>query len=302
MNGVLCAQASYGGGNDDLRCAGVAGRGGGGSHVEPGEPLSGVGAELTDTAMGSRGDVAVTWAILASGGVAVQIATRSPFGSFSPAVDLSPAGAESRAPQVAEDAAGEATAVWYASVEGSNFIVEAATVTDGIPSAPVKLSAAGQNATFPTVAVNERGDAIVAWRRSNGANEIVQASFRPAGGSFGAPVDLSPEGRNGDLPRVAIDAAGDATVVWDSTNGGPEVVEEATRSAATGSFAKPVVLSKEAEPAQEPVVAMSAEGDTAIAWIRSNGSNEVSRLSRGRPVPAGLAWSPNSFPYREPKR
>ncbi len=248
-------------------------------------PLSGVGAGLTDTAMGLHGDIAVTWDTAAVGG-SVQIATRSPFGSFSHAIDLSPAGALSGDPQVAEDASGEATAVWYASTDGSNYLVEAATVADGIPSAPVKLSAAGQNAAFPTVAVNEMGDAIVAWRRSNGANEIVQASFRPAGGSFGVPVNLSPEGRNGDLPRVAIDAAGDATVVWDSTNGGPEVVEEATRSAAIGSFAKPVVLSKEAEPAQEPVVAMNAEGDTAIAWIRSNGSNEVVQAVT-RPAGAG---------------
>ncbi len=238
-------------------------------------PLSEAGADLTDTAMGSHGDVAVAWERLIPGGVAVQIATRSPFGSFLPVVTLSPAGAESRSPQVAEDAAGEATAVWFASVGGSNFLVEAATVADGIPSTPVTLSAAGQNAVSPTVAVNERGDAIVAWRRSNGANEIVQASFRPAGGSFSPPVNLSPEGRNGDLPRVAIDAAGDAAVVWDSSDGGSEVVEEATRSAAAGSFAKPVVLSNEAESAQEPVVAMSAEGDTAVAWIRSNGTNEV---------------------------
>ena len=102
-------------------------------------------------------------------------------------------GVESRSSQVAEDAAGDATVVWY-GLDGSNYIVEAATVTDGMPSAPAKLSAAGQKAFFPTVAMNERGDTVVAWTRGEGANGIVQASFRPAGGSFGAPVNLSAGG------------------------------------------------------------------------------------------------------------
>ncbi len=236
--------------------------------------LSESDALLADTAMGSGGGAAVTWLRPFAGHEVVEVATRAPFASFSPAVDLPPAGGESRAPQVAEDAAGNATVVWSCST-GSNFLIEAATVASGIPSPPVQLSEPGQNATFPAIAVNERGDAVVAWRRSNGVNEIVQASFRPAGGSFGAPVNLSPKGRNADLPRVAIDAAGDATVVWDSTSGGPEVVEEATRSAATSSFAEPAELSNAAEPAQEPVVAMDAAGDAAVAWIRWNGSHDV---------------------------
>ena len=83
----------------------------------------------------------------------VQVATPSARGLLVP-LDLSPAG-ENRAPQVAEDAAGDATVVWYTF--GLNFLVEAATVTDGMPSAPVTLSAVGKKALLPTVAMNDRG-------------------------------------------------------------------------------------------------------------------------------------------------
>jgi hypothetical protein len=236
-------------------------------------PLSQSEAEFADTAMGSGGGAAVTW--LGPGQV-VQVATRLPLGGFSSPLDLSPTG-EDRAPQVAEDAAGDATVVWYTFA--SNFLVEAATVTDGMPSAPVTLSAAGKKALFPTVAMNDRGDTVVAWTRGEGSNGVVQASFRPAGGSFGAPVSLSPGGESATAPRVAIDAAGDATVVWDRYNGTNEVVEEATRPAATGSFSKAAVLSNEAEPAIQPFVAMNAEGDTAVTWAAYNGTAQIAQVA-----------------------
>jgi hypothetical protein len=261
------------------------------------DPLSEGGAGVMDTAMGPHGDTAATWVGFIAGKLTAQVATRPPSGSFSPPLDLTPTSgeAEARTSHVAEDAAGEATVVWNASLEKSNYIVEAATVAGGVASAPVKLSAPGQNAVLPTVAVNERGDAIVAWTRSNGTHEIVQASFRHAGGNFGAPVDLSPLGGSAATtsPRVAIDAAGDATVAWQWSNGGAEVIQEATRSAAAGSFTATETLSNPAEGSIQPAVAMNTEGDTVVAWVRIGASN-VTPQARVRPA-GGKFSEPASF-------
>jgi hypothetical protein len=238
-------------------------------------PLSPSGAESADTAMGSGGGAAVAW-LEVGAGHPVQVATRPPSGGFLPALTVSPAG-EDRAPQVAEDAAGDATVVWCNL--GTSDLVEAATVIDGVPSAAVTLSEAGKEALSPAVAMNDRGDTVVAWTSRGGSGTIVQASFRPAGESFGAPVDLSSGGAGSDSARVAIDDAGDATVVWDRGNGGHEVVEEATRSAANGSFAKSVVISNETESAFHPFVAMNAEGDTAVTWSAFNGTAEIVQVA-----------------------
>jgi hypothetical protein len=238
-------------------------------------PLSQSGAESADTAMGLDGGVAVAW-LGVGGGDSVQVATRPPLGSFSPTLTVSPAG-EDRAPQVAEDAAGDATVVWCNL--GTSDLVEAATVTDGMPSAAVVLSEAGKVSLSPAVAMNDRGDTVAAWTSRGGSGTIVQASFRPAGGSFGAPVDLSSSGAGTDSARVAIDDAGDATVVWDQGSGGGEVVEAATRSAASGGFAKAAVLSSEAESSFHPFVAMNAEGDTAVTWSAFNGAAEVVQVA-----------------------
>jgi hypothetical protein len=239
-------------------------------------PLSQSPAEDADTAMGVDGGAAVTW-LTPGPDATVQVATRPPFGSFTSALDVSPAGGENRAPQVAEDAAGDATVVWYSL--GTSDLVEATTVTNGMLSAPVTLSEAGKEAFFPTVAMNDRGDAIVAWVRREGATVIVQASFRPAGGSFSAPVNLSSSGASVEPPRVAIDDAGDAVVAWGLNDGAHEVVEEATRSAMTGSFSKAAVLSHEAESAIRPFAAMNAEGDTAVTWTASKGAAEIVQVA-----------------------
>jgi PKD domain len=223
--------------------------------------------------MGAHGDVALAWA---SAGTNAEMVTRPSGGGFSPIVDLSPAGSEfATAAVVAEDGAGEAVAVWNSSVEKSNLIIEAAVVTGGVRSTPSKLSAPGQNAVLPTLAVDERGDAVVAWMRSNGSHNVVQASFRQAGGSFSAPVNLSAESGNANAPKVAIDSAGEAIVVWEQSDVSNEVVEEATRPAAGTSFTTAVALSNPAEGAIQPSVAMNSEGDTAISWVHLGSSNVV---------------------------
>ena len=97
-------------------------------------------------------------------------------------------------------------------------------------------------ATGVDVAVNARGDAIAAWsRRSDGGNVmIVQASFRPAGGTFGAAQDIgtttAPSGFlffSGPLMATAIDDQGNAAVVWPSTDSGHTVVDIATKPLGT---------------------------------------------------------------------
>jgi hypothetical protein len=241
----------------------------------------GSGGEQMDVAMGAHGDVAMAWASFVAGKLTAQVVTRAPSESFSVPLMLSSSGSESKAPVVAVDGAGEAVAVWPAV--GSNYIIEAATVSGAAVSAAQKLSAPGENAISPAVTVDERGDAIVAWTRDNGSEQVVQAAFRPAGGHFGTAVNLPTKSGNAMHPEVAIDAAGDATVVWERFNGADEIVEQATRLAATGAFTAPTELANSSAYPMEPSVAMNAAGDTAVAWV----SPGVEKVIQAAARPAG---------------
>src|SRR4051794_14456510 len=79
---------------------------------------------------------------------------------------------------------GMAVVAWLAC-----SLVFATSASAGAPvfAAPVDLSALGQNADLAQVAFDASGNALAVWSRFNGANYIVQSSYRPAGGTFAAP-------------------------------------------------------------------------------------------------------------------
>jgi hypothetical protein len=118
------------------------------------------------------------------------------------------------APQVAVDPGGDAVAVWK-GYNGTDEILEAASrPAGGSWEAPVDLSATGEDASEPQVTVDSGGDAVAVWKRYNGANYIIEAASRPAGGSWEAPVNLSATGQNSYEPQVAVGPGGSAVSVW----------------------------------------------------------------------------------------
>jgi hypothetical protein len=153
-------------------------------------------------------------------------------GSFGAPQDLSAAGQNAFNPQVAFDGQGNAIAVWHRFDAGTNTIVQAAArAAGGSFGAPQDLSAAGEKAGFPEVAVDGQGNAIAVWQRFDGTNFIVQAAVRAAGGSFGAPQDLSAAGQDAHVPEVAVDWQGNAIAVWSRSNGTNYIVQAVVRTA-----------------------------------------------------------------------
>ncbi|MGA9371162.1 MAG: hypothetical protein WBV53_04875, partial [Solirubrobacterales bacterium] len=202
----------------------------------------------------------------------VQAASRPPGGGFGAPVDLSLTEADQS--QVAFDGAGNALAVW-ARFNGSNEIVEGAFRPAGGSFAPLgNLSVTGQDAFDPQVAFDGAGTAIVVWTRSNGTNDIVQAAFRPAGGNFGTPMDLSAAGEDAGEPQVASASDGHAIVVWTRSNGTNDIVQAAFRAPGS-NFATRTNLSAAGRNAGQPQVAYDGSGNALAIWRRSNGTNNI---------------------------
>ncbi len=147
----------------------------------------------------------------------------------------------------------------------------------------------GEDASTPQVALDPAGDAVVVWPRSNGTNTIVQAASRPAGGSFGVPVNLSAAGQSTQgEPEAALDSAGNAVVVWSRSNGTNNIVQAASRPAG-GSFGAPVNLSAAGENAYGPQAAFDQAGDAVAIWVRSNGTNDIVQAPPSAPRAARSA-------------
>ncbi len=199
-------------------------------------------------------------------------------------------GAAYAAPQVAAES-GRALAAWVRAPSGTSGRARVHIATRPSPSGrwspPRALSGAGTDQ--PRVAVNARGDAVVAWVRGRG---IVAAVRRgPAGAWSVARVATGP-GAIRDL-RVAIDRAGRPTALWSERAGSGHVVRVAARASARAGWAlrPPRLTTPGPVP---PSVALSRAG-ALVAW-EEDGAMRAARTSGGtfeRPAePAGEAADP----------
>lgn len=112
------------------------------------------------------------------------------------------------------DAAGNAVVVWMRS-DGVNGRVQASYFNGTSWSViATDLSAAGQDANQPQVSINTTGVAVAVWQRSDGSNTIVQARTAINGVWSGSIVDISQAGVDSISPNVAVDASGDAAILW----------------------------------------------------------------------------------------
>jgi hypothetical protein len=150
------------------------------------------------------------------------------------------------------------------------------------------------------LATNAHGDAVAVWRRGSedAPPAIVQASLRPAGsGSWSLPETLSNEAAHAGLPQVALDAAGNALVVWqDGVRTSPFIcptahctqpppsVEAVLRPGADGTWSAP----RRWKDAGEPQIAADSAGDALAVWVHAAHQPDVQAVAR--PAATGT-WS-----------
>jgi hypothetical protein len=178
-------------------------------------------------------------------------------------------------------------AVWTRS-DGTNFRIQSSNHTPTGDWQPVQtISASGVSASGPAVGIDPSGNALVAWTQSDGTNLRINASYRAAGGSFGAPVPVSAAGQDASAPDVSMDNAGNALVGWERTDGTKLRVQAAIRSpGVSGTFGTISTLSDPGQDAFEPKVAAgpSVDANGVAVWTRSDGTNLRVQSARRRDV------------------
>ncbi|HEY5976510.1 MAG TPA: PKD domain-containing protein [Solirubrobacterales bacterium] len=90
---------------------------------------------------------------------------------------------------------------------------------------PVGLSAPGRDARAVSVEMSDAGSSVAVWMRgsTSGPGNVIQASTRPAGQGFSAPVELSPSGSE---PILAMSPGGGAIVAWRELEGEVEEIDD----------------------------------------------------------------------------
>ncbi len=169
-----------------------------------------------------------------------------------------------------------------AGVSSSNVINVANRTAGGTWQQPVPVAVSAESSSSPQVALDEHGNTVAVWQQDNGSYEVIEAAVRPAAsGVWQEPVTVSSNNENAGAPALAIDPAGEATVVW--AGGG---VIKASDLPPGGTWSAPASVS--ASGAASPQVVSDAQGDLTAAWNQTASSNTAVDVAQR---PAGGTWS-----------
>ena len=184
-------------------------------------------APFMDLASNAPGAASLVWWQLEGSSYVLRAADRSPgAGSFGAPVVVATIAADQvhRGPLVALDGAGTVTIIWTRRQGQDQFGVWAATrPVGGSFTAPALVATSagpidGLSLSSSAGTKAGAGVTVLAWTETlhPGSNSrLVRAAYRPAGGEFGTAVDLTaPVAGRDDGAVAAVDAAGDAHVVW----------------------------------------------------------------------------------------
>jgi len=240
--------------------------------------LPGQNASAPQIAVDSSGNVMAVWSRSNGTNIIIQASTK-PFGSSWQTVpdDLSLPGLSAFSPQIAVTPEGNAMAVWGRGSSG-NVIIQASTKPLGgsWQTIPNNLSLTELGVGSPEIALDPAGNATAVWTRSDGSKYIVQASTKPFGESWQtSPDNLSLAGQSASLPQIAVDPAGNATVVWYRSNGTNTIIQAATKPFGGSWQTVPDDLSQTGQNAYQPQIAVDSSGNATAVWQRYNGSYNI---------------------------
>jgi hypothetical protein len=162
-------------------------------------------------------------------------------------------------------------------------ILAIARSADGTLSATQTLSAAGENASYPQLAVDHAGNAIFAWTRYDGSTgcknadgcPLVQTVFRSSTGMLTTVQTVSPATQGTLWPQVGIDQNDNAVFVWQANASNGAKIKARTRSA-SGALGTVQIVSGASLSEIIPALAVNSSGSAAVSWLSFGGSTDCS--------------------------
>jgi hypothetical protein len=244
---------------------------------------AGQNADLSRLAIDSNNNIVAIWQVLIGVNSRIQSSTSQDQGSsWSTPVNLSEAGQNAEAHQLAIDSNNNIVAIW-SRFDGANYIIQSSTSQDqgSSWSTPFDISESGQTAETPQLAIDSNNNNIVAiWSRFDGANYIIQSSTsQDQGSSWSIPVDISLAGKNGETPQLAIDSNNNIVAIWRGPDGINYRIQSSTSTDQGANWSDPVYLSEAGQNAASPQLAIGSSNGVVTVWYRSDGSNNIIQIS-----------------------
>jgi hypothetical protein len=189
--------------------------------------------------------------------------------------------------RIAADAHGNAVAVWQdASTARQAVFASRLDAASGIWSSAQTLNDGTKIAFLPELAVDGTGNMLVVWYEASEAAQangivdvgVVANRYIAATATWSGAIAVQPPGSPaGQVPNVAVDAAGNAIAVWlqpTPGNGTHYELWSAPFTAASAAWGAPLKLMTDGAAYaqigtdQAPKIAINANGEAVVAWFQ----------------------------------
>jgi hypothetical protein len=185
--------------------------------------------------------------------------------TWSPPATLSAASNGQFRQDVAVSASGETVAVWSRTGSNGSRVFAASRPAGGEWSAAVALSAAGDNAAEPSVAIRSDGNAVAVWVGGPGGARLVRGAIRSPDGTWAPPQDVSVPSAVVSSPRMAFDGLDVGVAVWTRSNG-TNMIVQAARMRPSLVWQEPSDVSPVGEDASLPDISLASDGQGLLVW------------------------------------
>jgi hypothetical protein len=170
-------------------------------------------------------------------------------------------------PQVAINSSGNAPAVWYQR-DGTRLSIYANRYTSGSgwgTAVLIETDNAG-DAQRPQVAIDSSGNATSVWYQSDGTRENIWSNRYTSGTGWGTAVLIETDNAgDAEYPQVAIDSSGNATAVWQQSDGTRNNIR-ANHYTSVSGWGTPVLIETDNGDGYRPQVAIDSSGNATAVW------------------------------------
>jgi hypothetical protein len=260
-------------------------------------PTSYAHSDNVDLAVNAMGEAMAVWVQVDADDNADLIARRfTPAGGWLPATVLLDATSDTTRgvswyPRVAIGGDGTATVIWSQRADLDMHLYARRFVpSSGWGPATLIQSQGLGDALAGDVAMDGSGNAVAVWSVRSGGGTLWSSRFAATGG-WSTPQRLDEEinsdgsAEAGYYPRVAVEPAGTAIVVWEASTS-PQSAW-ARIGAASGAWQPATRLEAAGEAAVGVDIAIDATGDAIAVW---HGTESIS--IRARRYTPGAGWGP----------
>lgn len=172
-------------------------------------------------------------------------------------------------PQISMNDSGQAVAVWEKIIKTNQTIIESATFSNGIWSAPTSLTSADLQSSDPAVGIDASGNAVAVWQvfLNEGMNAIAASHLKD--NTWSPSVQISLPKDNSIEPEVSVNSKGHAAIVWQGALFNGRALSEVVLFDGT-NFSAPVILSNPNLDSILQEVLMDEAGNVVVTWQATN--------------------------------